>query len=281
MGCSTLLIISTGCGPGRRNGWSRGARSWCGCSARLASRNSPWCESWTSGARSIRPWVSTANPLESSGRKSRPPRALESLPAIAAAAHAGGSELGAAGVGRAGWPMRSRTRSGRRGHRTSRPWIWRASLGPNRSRRSRNGSSVKRLQRVRMWWQKDRGMLQVRSELADLLGSRVRSDDHRMAERMRRGSPCPTRWSRVCAPTPASNPSCRRRDPRRGRETHHGAVTQDRTCRPPRATVTAASPTARSTTASRSTTFDRRAAVGVMIRRTWRPRACLRAIIRS
>jgi len=123
-------------------------------------------------------------------------RALESLPAVAAAAHAGAlsaEQLGsvvrlADGASDAEWAQRAPHVAPvdlarlARAQRTPTVEDWRARQDA---------------QRVRMWWQKDRGMLQVHSELADLLGVRFEATITRIADRMRppKGQP----WLRFAA----------------------------------------------------------------------------------
>ena len=111
-------------------------------------------------------------------------RALESLPAVAAAAHAG--DLSAEQLGSvvkladeesdAEWAVRA-------------PHV--APVDLARLARTQSKPTIEEwqqrqaAQRVQMWWQKDRGMLQVHSELADLLGARFEATITRIAERMR------------------------------------------------------------------------------------------------
>jgi len=126
-------------------------------------------------------------------------RALESLPAVAAAAHAG--DLSAEQLGSvvkladeesdAEWARRApNTAPGdlaRLARTKTKPTIeeWR---------------KRQEAQDLQMWWRKDRGVLQVRGELPDLLGAKFEAVINRMAERMRpaKGQPW-VRWGQRAA----------------------------------------------------------------------------------
>jgi hypothetical protein len=121
-------------------------------------------------------------------------RALESLPAVAAAAHAG--DLSAEQLG-------SVVRLA--DEETDAEWAQRApNVAPadlaRLARMQRKPTIEEWRQRqaarsLRMWWEKDRGMLQVRGELPDLLGARFEATINRMTERMKppKGQPW-VRW---------------------------------------------------------------------------------------
>ena len=111
-------------------------------------------------------------------------RALESLPEVAAAAHAGvlsGEQLGSVAqladeASDAEWAQRAPNVAPvdlARMVRTQR----RPTMDEARARRAARG--------LRMWWQPDRGMLSIRGELADLDGSRFENTINRMIDRMR------------------------------------------------------------------------------------------------
>jgi hypothetical protein len=117
-------------------------------------------------------------------------RALESLPAVAAAAHAGMlSDDQLSSVVRladeesdAEWAVRA-------------PQV--APVDLARLARNQRKPTIEEWRKcqaarsLRMWWEKDRGMLQVRGELPDLLGAKFEATINRMTERMRppRGQP--------------------------------------------------------------------------------------------
>jgi Domain of unknown function (DUF222)/HNH endonuclease len=121
-------------------------------------------------------------------------RALESLPAVAAAAYAG--ELSSEQLGSvvaladestdAEWARRAPNVApadlARLARTKSKP-----SVADARARREARG--------LRMWWQRDTGMLQVRGELPDIDGARFEAAVNRRIERMRppKGRPWDTR----------------------------------------------------------------------------------------
>ena len=126
-------------------------------------------------------------------------RALESLPAVAAAAHAGdlsSEQLGsvvklADEESDAEWALRAPHTApvdlARLARTKSKPTIeeWR---------------TRQQAKSVRMWWNRDRAMLQVRCELPDLMGARFEGVINRLAERMRpaKGQPW-ARWEQRAA----------------------------------------------------------------------------------
>jgi hypothetical protein len=124
-------------------------------------------------------------------------RALESLPAVAAAAHAGdlsGEQLGsvvslADGATDAEWADRAPNIApadlARLARTKTKPTVEDA-----RARHEARG--------LRMWWQTDTGMLSVRAELPDLQGARFEATINHMIDRMRpaKGKPWDTREHR-------------------------------------------------------------------------------------
>jgi Domain of unknown function (DUF222) len=120
-------------------------------------------------------------------------RALESLPSIAAAAYAG--DLSSEQLGSvvkladedsdAEWARRAPNVTATDLARLARTQV-KPSLEEWQARQE--------AQRTRMWWQRDRGMLQVHSELADLLGARYEATITEIADGMRppKGQP----WAR-------------------------------------------------------------------------------------
>ena len=121
--------------------------------------------------RSVRDTVETA-------------RALESLPQVAAAAYAGdlsGEQLDQVAVladetSDAEWARRAPNCAPGDLARLARTKT-KPTVDDSRARRARRS--------LRMWWQKDSGMLQVRGELPDLDGARFEATINRMVDRMK------------------------------------------------------------------------------------------------
>jgi hypothetical protein len=131
-------------------------------------------------ARTVRDEVETA-------------RALESLPAVAAAAQAG--ELSSEQLGSvvaladeasdAEWAERARNIAPADLARQVRT-LTKPTVEESRARRE--------ARHLRMWWEKNRGLLQVRGALADVDGARFEAVIQRMTEQMRPAKGQPWAW---------------------------------------------------------------------------------------
>jgi Domain of unknown function (DUF222)/HNH endonuclease len=122
-------------------------------------------------ARAVREKVETA-------------RALESLPSIAAAAHAGvlsAEQLGAVvrladEESDAEWALRAPNVTpgdlARLAREKSKPTV-------------EEGRARHAARNLRMWWEKDRGMLQIRGELPDVMGAKFEATIKKLTERMK------------------------------------------------------------------------------------------------
>ncbi len=124
-------------------------------------------------------------------------RALESLPEVAAVAHAGGlSNEQLASVAQLA------------DEASDREWATRApNIAPadlarlartKRTPTAEEGRRRREARSLRMWWQQDRGMLAFRGELPDLDGARFEATINRMVDRMRpaKGEPWDSREHR-------------------------------------------------------------------------------------
>ncbi len=124
-------------------------------------------------------------------------RALESLPEVAAVAHAGGmSSEQLAAVTQLADPA------------TDAEWATRApNIAPvdlarlartQREPSIEEGRARREARSLRMWWQRDRGMLAIRGELPDLDGARFEATINRLIDRMRptKGAPWDSREHR-------------------------------------------------------------------------------------
>jgi hypothetical protein len=124
-------------------------------------------------------------------------RALESLPHVAAAAHAGdlsSEQLGAVANSR----MRRATASGRGVHRMSRRGIWPAWPRTQHKPTVEDSRRRREARCLRTWWRKDAGMLGFAGELPDIDGARFEASINRMIDRMRplKGQPWDSREHR-------------------------------------------------------------------------------------
>ena len=128
-------------------------------------------------------------------------RALERLPHVADAAHAGrlsGEQLGPV----AQLADEARMRSGPSGHRGWRRWIWPAPSAANANPPPPRARPDREARHLRMWWSDPNtktGMLNLRGQLADLDGSLFENTINEMIEQMRppKGQPWDTREHRA------------------------------------------------------------------------------------